>query len=158
MFESGVTNCACISQEHVWIEQLIDNHPRNPLNPRDEKYFNDILIPKLQQIAREQGFVIKMNFMDFDSNRNGCVTRGQFLRALPDKFTIACNDYEIQLLCDKYRQFDIYGKSNDICYHALHIDVSNADPALTLQDGLKDDDYRHHRTGRIPVTASPSLK
>jgi hypothetical protein len=45
-----------------------------------------------------------MSFMDFDFNRNGCVTKGQFLRGLPDKYQIACTAYEIQILCEKYKQ------------------------------------------------------
>ena len=45
-----------------------------------------------------------MSFMDFDFNRNGCVTKGQFLRGLPDKYQIACTAYEIQVLCEKYKQ------------------------------------------------------
>uniref|UniRef100_A0A7S0VXZ6 EF-hand domain-containing protein n=1 Tax=Hemiselmis tepida TaxID=464990 RepID=A0A7S0VXZ6_9CRYP len=137
--------------DHVFEEQMVDNHPRNHLPPKDEKHFHEVLMPKLQQIAREQGFVIKMNFFDFDGNRNGCVTKGQFMRALPDKYQIACSPYEIDILWERYRQFDRYGKSNDVCYHALHKDVSEMDPALTLPDGLKDADYRVDKKGRIPV-------
>mmetsp|Transcript_26997 Transcript_26997/g.52624 ORF Transcript_26997/g.52624 Transcript_26997/m.52624 type:complete len:517 (+) Transcript_26997:234-1784(+) len=138
-------------QQDVFEEQLVDNHPRNNLAPKDQKHFDEVLIPKLQQIAREQGFVIKMNFFDFDGNRNGCVTKGQFNRALPDKYQIACSAYEIELLWQRYHQYDRYGKSTDVCYHALHKDVSCKDPALTLPDGLREEDYRTDKIGRIPV-------
>jgi hypothetical protein len=55
-------------------------------------------------------------------------------------------------------QADLYGKYNDVCYHALHIDVSCADPALTLPDGLKDEDYRKTKPGRIPVLSELERK
>ena len=45
-----------------------------------------------------------------------------------------------------------------MCYHALHIDVSCADPALTLPDGLKDEDYRKNKPGRIPVLSELERK
>jgi hypothetical protein len=38
---------------------------------QDEKYFMVSLLPKLQHISREQGFVFKNHFIDFDFNRNG---------------------------------------------------------------------------------------
>lgn len=120
-------------------EHQSTNMRRNQLSPGEEKYFYSSLLPKLQKIAREQGLVVKNAYFDFDHNKNGCVTKMQFLRGLPDKFQIACSRSDLEMLVDRYSLPDAYGTGVDVSYHTMHIDVSEEDPALTLPDGRPDD-------------------
>ena len=120
-------------------EHQSTNLRRNQLSPGEEKYFYSSLLPKLQKIAREQGLVVKNSYLDFDHNRNGCVTKMQFLRGLPDKFQIACSRSDLEMLVDRYSLPDAYGTGVDVSYHTMHVDVSEEDPALTLPDGRQDD-------------------
>ena len=128
-----------------------NNLRRNQLSPADEKYFRSILLPKLQHVAREQGLVVKNAYHDFDHNRNGCVTKNQFLRGMPDKFQIACSRTDLEILVDRYSLPDAYGSGVDVSYHTMHIDISEEDPALTLPDGRPDDIKEPPAAGRIPV-------
>jgi len=127
------------------------NMRRNKLSPGEEKYFYATLLPKLQHIAREQGLVVKNAYQDFDHNKNGCVTKMQFLRGLPDKFQIACVRSDLEMLVDRYSLPDAYGTGVDVSYHTMHIDVSEEDSALTLPDGRQDDVVEDAPAGRIPV-------
>lgn len=145
--------------KEVWGDDVILDTRRNPLSPQNEKYFMKHLLPNLQHIAREQGLVVKNQFIDFDFNHNGCVTKGQFLRGLPDKFQVACSQRDIALLVERYCLPDAYGTGIDISYHSLHLDISGEDPALTLPDGKMEDGIPDGRTPpkgkdgiqRIPV-------
>lgn len=57
--------------KEVWGDDVILDTRRNPLSPQNEKYFMKHLLPNLQHIAREQGLVVKNQFIDFDFNHNG---------------------------------------------------------------------------------------
>ena len=132
--------------------EFTNNHQRrNQLSPTDEKYFQAMLLPMLQQIAREQGLIVKNAYSDFDGNKNGCVTKNQFLRGLPDKFQIACSKSDIAILVDRYSLPDAYGTGVDVSYHTMHLDISGEDPALTLPDGRPDDVVHPKPSARIPV-------
>ncbi|EKX45369.1 hypothetical protein GUITHDRAFT_152699, partial [Guillardia theta CCMP2712] len=78
----------------------------NELTDKDEIYFHNTLLPKLQHIAREQ------------------VTKGQFLRGLPDKFQVACSKSDVEILVQKYGVKDMFGTTVDVDYHSLHLDIS----------------------------------
>jgi len=96
--------------------------------------------------------VVKKSWHDFDLNKNGCVTRDQFLRGLPDKFQSALTDADIQVLVDKYSVPDAYGTGIDISYQCLHKDISASDPALCLPDGRPVDRPQvYDPKDRIPV-------
>mmetsp|Transcript_37314 Transcript_37314/g.117566 ORF Transcript_37314/g.117566 Transcript_37314/m.117566 type:complete len:415 (-) Transcript_37314:274-1518(-) len=128
----------------------------NELTDKDEIYFHNTLLPKLQHIAREQGLVVKNNFLDFDFNRNGRVTKGQFLRGLPDKFQVACSKSDVEILVQKYGVKDMFGTTVDVDYHSLHLDISGSDPALSLPDGLTQSTIEQRQSHmdaipRIPV-------
>mmetsp|Transcript_2164 Transcript_2164/g.4985 ORF Transcript_2164/g.4985 Transcript_2164/m.4985 type:complete len:518 (+) Transcript_2164:29-1582(+) len=127
-------------EKQPWVELAEEQAPsrirHNELSDKDEIYFHKSLLPKLQHISREQGLVVKNHFLDFDFNRNGRVTKGQFLRGLPDKFQVACSNQDVDLLVQKYGVQDMFGVAVDVDYHSLHLDVSGSDPALSLPDGL----------------------
>ena len=132
-------------------EHKSTNKRRNQLSPGEEKYFHAMLLPKLQHIAREQGLVVKNAYHDFDHNKNGCVTKMQFLRGLPDKFQIACSRSDLEMLVDRYSLPDAYGTGIDVSYHTMHVDISGEDPALTLPDGRPDDVVEGAPAARIPM-------
>jgi Ca2+-binding EF-hand superfamily protein len=151
-------NCTMIQRDlekSPWAEVRNDhqstNMRRNQLSPGEEKYFYSMLLPKLQHISREQGLVVKNAYQDFDHNKNGCVTKMQFLRGLPDKFQIACSRSDLEMLVDRYSLPDAYGTGVDVSYHTMHIDISLEDSALTLPDGRLDDIVEAAPAGRIPV-------
>ena len=163
--EDGMINYRAFSDECTKIQRDLEKSPwaglraehqstnvrRNQLIPGQERYFNSMLLPKLQHIAREQGLVVKNAYQDFDHNKNGCVTKMQFLRGLPDKFQIACTRSDLELLVDRYSLPDAFGTGVDVSYHTMHMDISQEDPALTLPDGRIDDVVQPAPAGRIPV-------